>query len=223
MGGQVYHAPPSLIAWRPCCRLDPPLMVVSGDGLFFSGEWGAEAISLVGGALACLPKEVEPHAILPLGPLHTDPVRWHPGSSYAAVGGVHKSDRNPTLDVSTHLRVGMLPLGGQATGYPFQGIRRLHPQQPVHLGDSFVLVLNVTMMSSPTFITAFDDLFEAKYLSKRKQSMVASFPFLLTSPFIDYIVLFVLNDIAPRSWLYLVFLIHYFPLHISNNIMAPVI
>ena len=29
----------------------------------------------------------------------------------------------------------MPPLGGQATGYPFQGSRRLHPQHPVHRGD----------------------------------------------------------------------------------------
>ena len=55
------------------------------------------------GGLACLPKEVEPRAILLLGPLHTDPVLWYPGSSYAAVGGVHQSDRNPSLDVSTRL------------------------------------------------------------------------------------------------------------------------
>ena len=27
---------------------------------------------------------------LPLGPLHADPVRWHPGSLYAAVGGTTK-------------------------------------------------------------------------------------------------------------------------------------
>ena len=74
---------------------------------------------MVEGGLVCLPKEVEPRSILPLGPLHTDPVRWHPGSSYAAVGGAHQSDRNPTLDESTSLRVGLLPLGGQATGYPF--------------------------------------------------------------------------------------------------------
>ena len=71
---------------------------------------------LVGGALACLPKEVEPCAILPLGPIHTDPLRRHPGSSYAAVGGAHQSDRNPNLDVSARLRVGLFPLGGQATG-----------------------------------------------------------------------------------------------------------
>ena len=64
----------------------------------------------------CLPKEVEPRAILPLGPLHADPVCRHPGSSYAAVGGAHQSDRNPNLDVSTRLRVGLFPLGGQATG-----------------------------------------------------------------------------------------------------------
>ena len=29
----------------------------------------------------------------------------------------------------------MLPLGGQANGYPFQGSRRLQPRQPAHRGD----------------------------------------------------------------------------------------
>ena len=68
------------------------------------------------GALECLPKEVEPRSVLPLGLLHTDPVRWYPGLLYAAVGGAHHSDRNPTLGVSTRLRVGLLTLGVQATG-----------------------------------------------------------------------------------------------------------
>ena len=47
--------------------------------------------------------------------LRDDPVRCHPGSLYAAVGGAQQSDCNPTLDVSTRLRVGLLPLGVQAT------------------------------------------------------------------------------------------------------------
>ena len=85
--------------------------------------------------MACLHKEVDPRAILPLGPLHADPVRWQPGSSDAAMSGAHQSDCNDTLDVATRLRVGLLILGGKATGYPFQGSRRLHPQKPVHRGD----------------------------------------------------------------------------------------
>ena len=86
------------------------------DGQVYLGYWGVEGSGLVGGDLACLPKEVEPRDILPLGPLHTDPVRRHPGSLYAAVGGAHQSDQNPTLDVSACLKVGMFQLGGQATG-----------------------------------------------------------------------------------------------------------
>ena len=46
-------------------------MVVGGEGLLVSGELCVEGISLVGGALAWLPKEVDPRAILPLGPLNT--------------------------------------------------------------------------------------------------------------------------------------------------------
>ena len=51
------------------------------------------------------------------------------------MGGTHQSDCNPTLDVFTRLRLGLLPLGGQTNGYPFQVSRRLHPQKPVHRGE----------------------------------------------------------------------------------------
>ena len=51
------------------------------------------------------------------------------------MSGAHQVDDNPTLDVSTRLRVGLPPLGGQGTVYPFHGSRRLHPQKPSHRGD----------------------------------------------------------------------------------------
>ena len=54
MGGQFYHVPPSLNLRRPCCRLDLPLMVVSGDSLLVSGELGVEGIILVGGGAGVL-------------------------------------------------------------------------------------------------------------------------------------------------------------------------
>ena len=85
--------------------------------------------------LKCSQKEVKPRTILPLGSLHAYTLCWHPGSLYAAMSGAHQGDCNPTLDVSTRLWVGLLPLGGQVTGYPFQGSRRLHPQKPVNRGD----------------------------------------------------------------------------------------
>ena len=50
------------------------------------------------------------------------------------MSGAHQGNCNPTLDVSTRLRLGLPPLGGQVTGYPFQGSRCLHPQQPIHQG-----------------------------------------------------------------------------------------
>ena len=112
----MYPIPPSLSLRRPCCCLDAPLMVFGCDGLLVSGECGVEGITLVVGGLACFPKVIKLHAILSLGPLHTHPVFWHLVSSYATVGGAHQSDRNPTLDVSARLRVGLFPLGGQATG-----------------------------------------------------------------------------------------------------------
>ena len=97
----------------------------------FVGGGGGRGVAL----LKCLPKEVEPCAILPLGPLHSDLVCWYPGSTYAAMGGAYQSYCNRTLDVSTRLQVGLLPLGGQATGYPFQVSRRLHPYQPLQKGN----------------------------------------------------------------------------------------
>ena len=43
-GRQVYPVPPSLNSRRPICRLNLPLLVFVGDGLWFSGEWGVEVI-----------------------------------------------------------------------------------------------------------------------------------------------------------------------------------
>ena len=88
----------------------------------------------LGGGLACLTKEVEP----------TPSSHWGRCTLIRCAGTrdpcmqqwvAQQSDRNPTLDVSTRLRVGLLPLGGKATSYPFQGSCRLHPQKPVHRGD----------------------------------------------------------------------------------------
>ena len=66
--------------------------------------------------LACLPEEVQPFAVFPLGPLHADLMRRHPGFPYAVVSGTHQSYCNPTLDVLVHLIVGFPSIGGQATG-----------------------------------------------------------------------------------------------------------
>ena len=61
------------------------------------------------------PEYVKPYTVFSLGLLYIDPVCRHPGSLYAAVSGVHQSDYNPNIDVSTSLRLGLLPLGVQAT------------------------------------------------------------------------------------------------------------
>ena len=99
-----------------CCCHTALLLVGGGDGKVYLRESCVYGSGLIGGVLAYIPLEVEPCAIFPLEPLHTDPVHMHPGFSYTAVGGAHQSDHNPTLDVSAHLRVGLFPLGGQATG-----------------------------------------------------------------------------------------------------------
>ena len=67
--------------------------------------------------------------------MDADLMRRNPGSPYAPMRGPHKSDGNPTLDVTVHPRVGFPPLCGQATGYPFQGSRRLYTQQSIHQGN----------------------------------------------------------------------------------------
>ena len=139
---QVYPVPPSLMLRRSLFILVPFSLVFGGSAVTRYMEWGVGVFEyVVGGGgrgvalLECLHKEVEPHSILPLRSLYADTVFWHPGYSYAAMGSAQQSDCNPTLDLSTRLRVGLLPLGGQATGYPFQGSRYLHPQQPFHRGD----------------------------------------------------------------------------------------
>ena len=107
--------------------------MVRSDAWFDYREWGVKGLSLLfggGRGMACLPKEVEPRSILPLGPLHADPVGWHPGSSYAEVGGAHQSNRNPTIDVSTCLRLGLPPLGGQEMTILFRAAVASTPSSP---------------------------------------------------------------------------------------------
>ena len=105
-GGHVYHVPPLSVSAVPlCCRIPDITLGVGGGGMVDAGGLGVWGSGLVVGALACLPEEVDPWSILPLGTLHIDPVFRHPGSSYAAVGGAHQSDCNPTLDLSARLRV----------------------------------------------------------------------------------------------------------------------
>ena len=51
-------------------------LVVGGGAVLDSRDCGVWGLSVFrGGALECLPKEVEPRPILSLGPLHADPVR----------------------------------------------------------------------------------------------------------------------------------------------------
>ena len=82
----------------------------------------------VWGLPARLLEEVKSGSVLPLRALHTDPMFRHPGTLDVPVCGPHQSDGNRTLNVSIHPRVGLLTLGCEADGYPFQGISCLHPQ-----------------------------------------------------------------------------------------------
>ena len=90
--------------------------MVNGFGVLFGGDWGGWGGWLIRWSLARLPEEVQPCAIFPLGPLHARPVCQYPGSLHTAVGDMHQSDCNSTFDVPARLRVGLPPLGDQATG-----------------------------------------------------------------------------------------------------------
>ena len=63
------------------------LVVVS---FFMSGIRVNEEGLWILGSLARLPEWVNPCAIFPLWPLHTDPLLRHPGSPYAVVGVAHQ-------------------------------------------------------------------------------------------------------------------------------------
>ena len=97
-----------------------------GRGVGFNWPWYL---------LARLPEEVEPGAVFPLQALDANFVRRHPRTLDAPMFGPHKSDDNPTLDVSTRPRVGLPTLFCEATVYPFQGSRLLHTYQRVDRGN----------------------------------------------------------------------------------------
>ena len=140
--------PPFLALMAPPCIYiyiylpTPPSAVFSCDVIWFWDVvwWGLGCMRMVvdsGGvwSLACLTEEVQPCYVFPLGPMYADPVRRNSGSPYAAVSGAHQNDCNPTIDVPAHLRVSLLPLGGQETVLPLQGCCSLHPQQSIHRGN----------------------------------------------------------------------------------------
>ena len=153
-GGRVYPVPPWCCLVRICVLpgtcMHPlvwplfrhrPLSLFGFWSFFrrldqFHG-WGGV---LVGGGVLIwcvgrLAEKLQSSPVFPLQSLHTDFVCRCPWSSDTPVCGLHQSDGNPTLDVSTRLRVGLFPLWCEATGYPFQGSRRLHPENYINRGD----------------------------------------------------------------------------------------
>ena len=55
----------------------------------------------------------------PLRPMKANLDYRHPGAPDSAVGFIHQRDHDPTIDVSTHTGLGMLPPGSEATGKKF--------------------------------------------------------------------------------------------------------
>ena len=78
---------------------------------------------------------IYPVAVLPLGPLYTDPARWLPGAPDAAVGGPHHFDGSTTSNISACPVVGFPPLGGKVDCQAFQRDLFLISQQVVHGDD----------------------------------------------------------------------------------------
>ena len=64
--------------------------------------------------------EVHTGDILPLMPFHADIDHGHPQDLDAMVGRPHQCDGVYTLDISTSLQIGLLPLGRKATHQAFQ-------------------------------------------------------------------------------------------------------
>ena len=69
---------------------------------------------------------METGAILPLRPLGTDLVFQHLGDPDVAVILPYRSGVDPTPDIPACMRVGLLPLGGEADGQALQhGLRSI--------------------------------------------------------------------------------------------------
>ena len=94
-----------------------------------------EGVACLWDISARLPEEVETGAAFPLQAMENNLVRQHLGPLDALVWGPHKSDCNPTLDISACPWVRLPSLCCEATGYPFQGSHHLHTQQPFNGGD----------------------------------------------------------------------------------------
>ena len=66
--------------------------------------------------LVLLPEEVDPNAVFPMRALEAYVVHRQLVPLDAPVCGPHKSDGDPTFDISARLRVGLPPLCCEATG-----------------------------------------------------------------------------------------------------------
>ena len=70
-------------------------------------------------------------------------VSRQPGPPDAPVCGPHQSDGDPSLEVSKHPRVVLLPICCEADGYTFQGSRHLHTQYPINGGNKWRIMLTL--------------------------------------------------------------------------------
>ena len=116
-GGACVPCPPSMNPRRPCVVVTPLWSWwMSVMGRCIQVNEVSMGVGWLGEPWCAYLKRLSPAQSSHWGCCTLIRVCWYLGSSYAAVGGAHQSDNNPTIDVSTRLRVGLFPLGGQATG-----------------------------------------------------------------------------------------------------------
>ena len=98
---------------------------------------------------------IYPGDVFPLWVLHADSMWWQPGSLDATMCGLHQRNFNTTLDINARPWVRLPPLCGQATGYPLQVTRPLHPQQSIHQvnkGGELLALLEACLQVHPLLL-----------------------------------------------------------------------
>ena len=145
-GGRCTLSPPGVavacmppLGW-PLCRRCPLCLFGFSRGLVPIIWWGGGVVCWGCGDVMwwVLTWTAPIPPVFSLRSLHTDFVCRYLWSLDAPVGGPHQSYDDPILNVSTRLQLGLLPLWCEATGYPFQVSRRLHPKKSINRGDSSV-------------------------------------------------------------------------------------
>ena len=110
----------SLVSYEEGCSIFALFYFWKIQLVSFVGDWNSFFLLLV---------NMCPRTVLSLGPLNSDPARWHPGDADTSMGVTHHSDGNNNPYVTTCLGV---PLDGKEAGQVFQSGLRLGAQKVAH-------------------------------------------------------------------------------------------